>query len=158
MVLALGLVLSFTGCGSSQPTVEKPKTKVELDAEAKVIAKASGKLVPIEKVGFLSIDKCIEQGAFQDCYLENYVCGSDDCFKSHDPGVFGDVGIVLFSHKEGVTYKIDISEVDAADIDKGINRNEVTIIGEYYEPTQTIYATEFKAPPPPKKSFFKGCL
>ena len=43
-------------------------------------------------------------------------------------------------------------------IDKGINRNEVTLIGDFNAATNTIIVKEFKAPPPPKKSFFKGCL
>jgi hypothetical protein len=32
------------------------------------------------------------------------------------------------------------------------------MIGEYDPNTKTIAVSEFKAPPPPKKSFFKGCL
>ncbi len=158
LVLALGLMLGFSGCGSVQPSVEKPQTKVERDAEAKVVAKASGKLVPIEKQGFLTIDSCAASGAFTDCYLENYICGSDGCFKEFEPGVFGDVQIVLYLHKEGHTYNIETSGVPAQDVDMGINRNEVTVIGEYDKETNTIYASEFQAPPPPKKSFFKGCL
>jgi len=34
--------------------------------------------------------------------------------------------------------------------------NEVTIMGELKG--DTIIASGFKAPPPPQKSFFKGCL
>lgn len=118
----------------------------------------AAKLVPIEKQGFLTIESCAAQGAFQDCYMENYLCGSDECFKKTEPGVIKDVQIVLYSHKDGITYKLDVAKIPMADIDSGINRNDVTIIGNYDKKTKTIYATEFKSPPPPKKSFFKGCL
>ena len=152
--LVLGLALSFAGCGSSSE-VKAPAEKVKAPAEK---AKAPANMVPIEKQGFLTIDSCAAQGAFQDCYLENYICGTDGCYKNTEPGVLKDVNVVLFSHKDGITYKLDISKIPVSDIDGGINRNDVTIIGEYDSATQTIYATEFKAPPPPKKSFFKGCL
>ena len=118
----------------------------------------SSELVHIEKQGFLTIESCAAQGAFQDCYLENYICGTDGCYKKTEPGVLKDVNIVLYSHKDGITYKLDTSKIRAQDIDSGINRNDVTIIGDYDSSTHTIYATEFKSPPPPKKSFFKGCL
>ena len=140
--LLLGLTLMFSGCGSSAPTPPAvPATAVD-----------------VEKQGFLSIDSCVEQGAFQDCYLENYMCGSDGCYKQFDAGVFGPVQVVLYLHKEGHTYNIDTSRINIADVDGGINRNEVTIVGKYDEASNTIFATDFKAPPPPKKSFFKGCL
>jgi len=32
------------------------------------------------------------------------------------------------------------------------------LIGEYDAGSNTIIVQEFKAPPPPTKSFFKGCL
>jgi len=115
-------------------------------------------LEPVEKEGFLSTEKCAAAGEFKDCYLENYACGSDDCFKNIEPGTSLPVTIVLYSHKEGHTYIVDVSKLNPSDIDEGINRNEVTIIGEYDKETNTIMATEFRAPPPPKKSFFKGCL
>ena len=41
-------------------------------------------------------------------------------------------------------------------LETAINRNEVTIIGKIHG--NTIDAKSFKAPPPPKKSIFKGCL
>jgi len=113
----------------------------------------------VEKQGFLTTSVCAEKGIFADCRLETYMCGSEGCFESNEAGVTTkNVEIVLYSHKEGHTYKIDISGISIADVDGGINRNEITIIGKYDKNTNIIVATDFKAPPPPKKSFFKGCL
>ena len=111
-----------------------------------------------EKEGFLTTEACALQGAFTDCYLENYVCGSDNCHLKTEPGVDNNTQLVLFSHDDGVIYKLDTAAIPRSVFDAGVNRNAVTIIGEYNEATQTITVAEFKAPPPPKKSFFKGCL
>jgi hypothetical protein len=37
-----------------------------------------------------------------------------------------------------------------------MNKNEVTLVGDIDETSIKVY--DYKAPPPPKKSFFKGCL
>jgi hypothetical protein len=116
-------------------------------------------LTPIEKSGFLTTSGCAAQGAFRDCYLENYACGSDGCFEKASAGEPAkDVQVVLFSHNDGITYKLDLTAVNMSNVDKSINRNEVTVIGNYDADTNTISATEIKPPPPPTKSFFKGCL
>jgi hypothetical protein len=114
---------------------------------------------PFEKQGFLTTSGCAAQGAFTDCYLENYACGSDGCFEQVDAGQpEKNVQVVLFSHNDGITYKVDLKAVNMASVDPSINRNEVTVVGSYNADTNTIVATEVKAPPPPSKSFFKGCL
>ena len=111
-----------------------------------------------EKSGFLTTQACAEQGAFTDCYLENYVCGSDNCHLKTESGVDNNTQLVLFSHDDGVIYKLETAAVPRSVFDAGVNRNAVTIVGEYNEAAQTITVSEFQAPPPPKKSFFKGCL
>lgn len=111
-----------------------------------------------EKAGFLTTEKCAEAGEFKDCYLENFACGSDGCFETTEAGVNKNSPLVLFSHKDGVIYKLDTSAVHASEFDEGVSRDGVTIIGEYDASSNTIIVHEFKAPPPPKKSFFKGCL
>lgn len=121
-------------------------------------ASTDGKLEPIEKMGFITTESCAEGGKFVDCYLEGYACGTDGCFETTEPGVQTKVNFVLFSHAEGATYKLDLSKINPADLDKAINVNDGSAIGEYDAKTNTIIATEVKGPPPPKKSFFKGCL
>jgi len=111
-----------------------------------------------EKSGFLSTEACAAQGAFTDCYMENYVCGSDSCFLITEAGVNKKIQLALFSHDDGVIYKLDTSLMKRSLFDTGINRNSVTIIGDFDASTNTIVVQDFKAPPPPKKSFFKGCL
>jgi hypothetical protein len=143
--LILGATLAFSGCSATPAAPEATQ-------------QASAELVPMEKMGFLTVDTCAAQGAFLDCRLENYSCGFDGCYREVAPGEKGKVNLVLFSHVDGITYNVDAGKVNPMMIDKGINRNDVTIIGNYDASTNTIYATEFKAPPPPKKSFFKGCL
>ena len=155
-VLVLGVIFGLSGCTTSSEVAPVSKAEVEKKVQSKV--EEQPELAHIEKQGFLTIDSCAAQGAFTDCYLENYACGSDGCFRTAEPGVQKDVQIVLYSHKDGVTYKLDVSAIPTHEIDEGINRNDVTIIGEYDPATNTIVAKEFKAPPPPKKSFFKGCL
>jgi len=111
-----------------------------------------------EKSGFLTTEKCAKAGEFKDCYLENYACGSDGCFEVTEAGVDKNTPLVLFSHDDGVIYKLDTSAVNRAELDEGVSRNAVSMIGEFDASTNTIIVHEFKAPPPPKKSFFKGCL
>lgn len=142
--LALIAMFGLSGCGGAPKPTEAAKAKSEL--------------VPMEKMGFLTVDTCAAAGAFTDCYLENYMCGTDGCFHEFEPGVFGKVQLVLYSHVDGIAYKLDLTQLDMSLIDTGINRNDVSIVGEYDASTNMLYATEFKAPPPPKKSFFKGCL
>ncbi len=113
---------------------------------------------PEEFEGFMTTPSCAAQGAFADCYLENYACGSDGCFKKTEPGVMNNAPVALFVHATGKTYTIDTSKIKAAELKEGMNKNGVIIVGTLDASTNTIRATEFKAPPPPKKSFFKGCL
>lgn len=111
-----------------------------------------------EKEGFLTTEKCAAAGEFKDCYLENFSCGSDGCFETTEPGVHTGAKLVLYSHDDGMTYNLDTSKIPASELDEGVSRNLVTFIGTFDKKTNTIHAHEFKAPPPPKKSFFKGCL
>jgi hypothetical protein len=112
-----------------------------------------------EKVGFLTVEDCALKGSFTSCYDEAYVCGFEGCFHENEPGVFKPVQFVLFVHDDGKYYKVELSDsVKQYQLDEGMGRNEVTIIGKYNEASNTIVASDYKAPPPPKKSFFKGCL
>lgn len=112
-----------------------------------------------EFTGLLTTPSCAAQGAFADCYLENYACGSDNCFEKVDAGVRGKPNLALFQHGTGKTYNIDVSKLHSlSELGEGMNKNGVIIVGTLDESTNTIRATEFKAPPPPQKSFFKGCL
>lgn len=110
------------------------------------------------KKGFLTTKACAEKGHFTDCSLDAYVCGSEGCFDKTEPGVTRKVEFVLFVHNDGTFYNVDTSKFHMSHLDEGVSKNEVTITGEYNKRTKTIVVTEFKAPPPPKKSFFKGCL
>jgi hypothetical protein len=112
-----------------------------------------------EKVGFLTTEDCALKGTFTSCYAESYVCNFEWCYKENEPGTFKPVQIVLFVHDDAKYYKVELSDsVKRYELDEGLGRNEVTIIGQYNEEENVIIASEFKAPPPPKKSFFKGCL
>lgn len=127
-------------------------------ALALAIAAFANEEVPFEKEGFLTTQGCAESGSFADCHFENYSCGSDGCYMETEAGVDHETPLVLFSHDDGVIYKLDTSAVKRSELDHGVGRNAVSVVGEYDANTSTIVVREFKAPPPPKKSFFKGCL
>jgi hypothetical protein len=112
------------------------------------------------KQGFLTTKWCAEQGLFADCRLESIVCGEGDCFQNWEFGDKMKTQLVIYVHDDLQYYNIKPTEqLQMGElIEKGINRNLVTIIGKYDAKTNTIIATGFEAPPPPKKSFFKGCL
>lgn len=110
----------------------------------------------VEKKGFLTTKWCAERGYFADCRLESVVCGSGDCFKTWEFGDSVKEELVLFVHEEGKIYSIDYSKIERYKLDEPLNVNGVTIIGILKE--NTIVASGYKAPPPPTKSFFKGCL
>lgn len=108
--------------------------------------------------GLLTTPGCAAQGAFADCYLENYACGSDGCYEKIEPGQTTNPKLALFQHNTGKTYLVDTSKLKVSELGEGMNKNGVVITGVLDTKTNTIAATEFKAPPPPTKSFFKGCL
>ncbi len=120
---------------------------------------SSGEKGEFEKKGFLTTEWCAKNDLFADCRLESYHCGEGGCFRHWVPGEKESGRMVLYVHDEGKIYYVKPSGVNVAElIEKGANRNEVTLIGALESDGQTIDVKEFKAPPPPKKSFFKGCL
>ena len=111
------------------------------------------------KVGFLTTEDCALKGTFTSCYAESYVCNFERCFEENEAGTVKPVQLVLFVHNDGKYYKVNLGEgLAQSEADKGVGRNEVTVIGQYDESKNLITASEFKSPPPPKASFFKGCL
>lgn len=112
-----------------------------------------------EKSGFLTTKWCADKGLFADCRMETVFCGYEGCHEDmveFNTDVKGE--IVLMVHDEGKYYttefehNIEMGEV----LEKAINKNEVTLMGSIQG--NHIKVSEFEAPPPPKKSFFKGCL
>ena len=116
----------------------------------------SGYAADAEKKGFLTSKWCAQNGYFSDCRMESLVCGSGDCFKNWEAGDKVIDDLVLFVHAENKIYDIDYKAIPRYQLDEPMNQNEVSIIGKVEG--NTIIATGFKAPPPPQKSFFKGCL
>jgi hypothetical protein len=130
--------------------------KIVLIAAALVVGVFANESEEFE--GLLTTPGCAAQGAFADCYLENYACGSDGCYKTIEPGQTTHPKLALFQHNTGKTYLIDTSKLKISELGEGMNKNGVKISGVYDEATNTIEATKFEAPPPATKSFFKGCL
>lgn len=98
--------------------------------------------------GFLTTQKCAELGIFKDCYLENYSCGSDECFKEAEP-VGADKapeGLVLYVHDEGKIYTLESSNIAPSVIDRAIYRNRVIVRGDYSEVNSTLYVRELLVP------------
>lgn len=109
-----------------------------------------------EKKGFLTSQWCAQNGLFADCRLESFACGSEGCYKDWNFGDKQNDKLVLYVHDEGKYYNIVLNGIQRYKLDDAVDRNDVTMIGKL--DGDTIYASDFKAPPPPKKSFFKGCL
>jgi hypothetical protein len=140
LLLSLSLMSAFfiTGCASSNAAHSEAKGEVS---------------------GFLTTKWCAENGMFKDCRLESVVCGEGDCFKNWEWGDDYKMNLVLFVHNDGI-YDLHIDHHSGVHmshlIEEGINRDNVTIMGHI--DGHEIEVTGYKAPPPPKKSFFKGCL
>lgn len=95
----------------------------------------------VEKKGFLATEECIKKGQFKDCKLDTTV---------NSP-------FALYVHSEGITYKLEPANVSLHELDEGLGKNNVTVIGTL-EKGNLIKMRAYKAPPPEGKSFFKGCL
>jgi len=107
----------------------------------------------------LTTEWCAKNDLFADCRLESYHCGEEGCYREWLPGEPRKGRMVLYVHDEGRYYYVKPDGVHVSELlEKAANRNEVTIIGTLAKDGKTILASDFKAPPPPKKSFFKGCL
>ncbi|RUM43696.1 MAG: hypothetical protein DSY46_07645 [Hydrogenimonas sp.] len=119
---------------------------------------ASASSEGFEKKGFLTTKWCVANDMFKDCRLETVVCGYEGCNKNWEFGDPMKEELVLYVHDDGKYYKVDLGHIERSELDEAVNRNEVTLIGSYDEKANIIHVKEFKAPPPPKKSFFKGCL
>lgn len=120
--------------------------KLILTIIAATLAVSSLSAKEISKQGFLTTDYCVERGHFTNCKLDNY----------HDPKQ----KLVLYVHDEQDYYFIDASHLEQAEVDEGFARNGVTITGKLVKKKghDLIVGKEYKGPPPPAKSFFKGCL
>ena len=55
--------------------------------------------------GLLTTPACAAQGAFADCYLENYTCGSDGCYSKIQPGETTKPKLALFQHSTGKVFQ-----------------------------------------------------
>jgi len=111
-----------------------------------------------EVKGFLTTKYCADKGLFADCRTETAMCGYDGCHKDWNFGDKPKIEYVLFIHNKPMYYKLELDGVKLAALDSGFARNDVTIIGEVDHDKKVIKAKDMKAPPPPGKSFFKGCL
>ncbi|MRI83848.1 MAG: hypothetical protein C6I00_05435 [Nitratiruptor sp.] len=132
---------------------------VSLLAAGFLLASGGAEKGEFEKKGFLTTEWCVQNDLFADCRLESYHCGEEGCYRNWLPGEPEKMRLVLYVHDEGTYYYVKPAGVHVSELlEKAANRNEVTIIGKLARDGKTIEASEFKAPPPPKKSFFKGCL
>jgi len=100
----------------------------------------------VSKQGFLTTDYCLARDYFTNCRLENYKNMNQE--------------LVLYVHDELGSYVIDASGLEKREMDEGFARDGVTITGDLYKAgdKMVIVGHEYKGPPPPSKSFFKGCL
>ena len=119
------------------------KKMIELVLAIAALAVSQAAAETVKKKGFLATKWCVERGYFKDCKLESYKPGAE---------------LVLYVHDDLQYYTVDTSKIAKHEVDEGFARNGVSITGELDPKTNTIHATKYDAPPPPAKSFFKGCL
>lgn len=145
--LAAALVFGLSGCAD----------KAGMEAAHGEEAKAEHSF---EKKGFMTTKWCADRGIFKECPLESYVCGYGGCWKDFEFGDEQTQELVLYVHGDHKYYNVELTEsLPVYELEElAFNRNEVTLQGEFDEDDNTIIANHFDAPPPPKKSFFKGCL
>lgn len=111
----------------------------------------------VEVEGFFTSSWCVERGKFADCPLETILCGYENCHRDWNFGDKENQKLVIFNHDEGKAYPLDFTHLKKKhEIDHAINRNLVIVHGEFK--SGKIMVKEIVSPPPPKKSFFKGCL
>lgn len=173
-IIYLIVILIFISCTDNKQEVkiinsEKVTSKITSSnevasktSEIKEVPKAmiNSKSPTIEKKGFLTTKWCAENGMLADCRMESIVCGYGGCFKNWDFEQKEIMQLVVYVHDDLKYYNIEPSkDLDLAHmIELGINRNLVSIQGKFDSENNIILANKFSAPPPPKKSFFKGCL
>jgi hypothetical protein len=174
IITAVAVLFALSGAVASEETKASVQTVAPTNKSPFVGMAASGEVKApeaaqqpeakeeelFEKQGFLTTKWCADQGLFMDCRLESVVCGEGGCFRNWEFGDAMRTELVVYVHADLQYYKISpVASLSMAEvIEKGINKDQVTIIGTYDQKNNTIIASEFKAPPPPKKSFFKGCL
>lgn len=147
--LVLGIALAalmLSGCG------KKESKEHNASAEANFT---------VEKQGFLTTKWCAEQGMFADCRMESIVCGEGECNQKWEFGDKEKMELVLYVHDDLKYYELDIAKLGHEVpelLETAINRDQVIIKGDFGDGNKSIVATAFEAPPPPTKSFFKGCL
>lgn len=100
-------------------------------------AMASG----VTKKGVLVTEACVAEGRFVECPLSSYTEKSK---------------LVLFVHEDLKHYNLELSKIPQRQLDEGFARNGVEITGKLDAGKNLLTAEQYKAPPPPAKSSFKG--
>ena len=95
----------------------------------------------VTKKGVLVTEACVAEGRFVECPLSTYT---------------SDAKLVLFVHEDLKHYNLELSKIAQRDLDGGFARNGVEITGTFNAGKNLIIAQEYKAPPPPAASTFKG--
>jgi len=90
------------------------------------------------KTGFFTNSDCAQKGSFTDCYLESYSCGYEDCFKDYEPSKRVNESFVLYVHNEGKYYDVNATNLKRSSLDRIINKNMITLFGEYNSSANTI--------------------
>jgi len=98
------------------------------------------------KTGFFTNSDCAQKGNFKDCYLESYSCGYENCFKDYEPTRRANENFILYVHNEGKYYRVNTDEVRRSSLDEIINKNSITLIGDYNISTNTIQVYKIKSP------------
>jgi len=97
-----------------------------------------------KKTGFFTNADCAKKGNFKDCSLDSYSCGYEGCFKDYEPTELVNNNFILYVHDEGKYYEVNASDIRRSSLDYIINKNNITLFGEYNSTTNTITLHNFK--------------
>ncbi|MGE4294295.1 MAG: hypothetical protein AB7E49_01160 [Campylobacterales bacterium] len=95
----------------------------------------------VTKKGVLVTEACVAEGRFVECPLSSYTLDSK---------------LVLFVHEDLKHYALDLSKIPQRELDGGFARNGVEIVGQLVPGKNLLIADQYKSPPPPVASTFKG--
>jgi len=97
-----------------------------------------------KKTGFFTNSDCAKKTNFKDCSLDSYSCGYEGCFKEYEPTKRVNENFILYVHNEGKYYEVNTSAIRRSLLDKIINKNEITLYGEYNVTNNIIILHDFK--------------